>query len=71
MQENTLRLQAPWEEVKEKLKEVNTSLTDADLAYEQGKEDQLLERLGAKLKKDPSAIKALIESISSNKGQAS
>jgi hypothetical protein len=67
----TLRLQAPWEEVKEKLKEINTQLTDADLVYEPGKEDQLLKRLATRLKKDDSAIKALIESISSNRGQAS
>jgi hypothetical protein len=67
----TLHLQAPWEEVKEKLKEINTQLTDGDLVYEPGKEDQLLKRLATRLKKDGSAVKALIESISSNRGQAS
>ena len=65
MKDNSLHLQAPWEEVKEKLKEINTLLTDEDLAYEQGKEDQLIRRIGAKLRKNDSEIKALIESVSS------
>jgi hypothetical protein len=71
MEDNTLRLQAPWQEVKEKLKEINVELTDSDLVYEPGREDELLQRLAAKMKKDPSAVKALVESISFNKGKAS
>ncbi len=35
----SLKLEAPWEEVKEKLKEVNTDLTDNDLRYQQGQEE--------------------------------
>lgn len=71
MQENTLKLQAPWDEVREKLKEVNTDLTDSDLAYEPGQEAELLQRLADKMKKDPADVKALIESVSFNKGKAS
>ena len=67
----TLKLQAPWEEVKEKLKEANTELTDSDLVYEPGREEELLQGLAGKLKKDPADIKAWIESISFNKGKAS
>lgn len=71
MGEEKLQLQAPWEVVREKLKEINTDLTDADLVYEPGQEKMLLDRLSARLKKDPSEIKALIESISFNRGKAS
>jgi hypothetical protein len=71
MTESKLNLQAPWEEVKEKLKEVNVELTDEDLAYEPGQEDALLQRLSKKLRKDPADIKALIESVSSTRNIAS
>jgi hypothetical protein len=68
---NTLHLNAPWEEVKEKIKENNIELTDQDLELKPGKEDELIQRLASKMRKDPSAIKAWIESISANKGKAS
>lgn len=66
-----LKLDAPWEEVKEKLKEVNASLTDEDLAYEPGKEKELLERISKKINKDIPAAKAWVESVSYNDGMAS
>jgi uncharacterized protein YjbJ (UPF0337 family) len=66
-----LKLEEPWDEVKEKMKEVNTSLTDEDLFYEEGKEDELLNRLSKKLKKSPEDVKGLIESVSFTKGKAS
>jgi len=65
------KLHAPWEEVKEKLKEVNIQLTDEDLQYTPGQEEQLLQRLAKKLRKEPADIKALIESVSSTRGIAS
>lgn len=71
MKEQSFHLQAPWEEVKEKLKEINVNLTDEDLVYSEGNEDELLQRLSQKMKKDPNDVKALIESVSSNKGKAS
>jgi hypothetical protein len=71
MNDQSLHLQAPWDEVKEKLKEINIELTDEDLDYQQGHEDELIQRLSGKLKKDPPAVKALIESVSANKGKAS
>ena len=43
-----LKLEAPWEEVKEKLKEVNGDLTDEELEYVPGQETVLLEGLGKK-----------------------
>lgn len=66
-----LQLERSWEEVKEDLKENNIYLTDDDLNYQPGEEDQLLERLENKMNKPKSEIKALIESISFNKGRAS
>lgn len=70
MDEYTLKLDAPWEEVKDMLQEVNTDLTDEDLLLEPGGDRQLLERLSAKMGKDPLAVKAWIESVSSNRGLA-
>ena len=67
----TLKLEAPWDEVKEKLKEVNTSLTDEDLAYQPGQEKVLLERLSGKMNRGEEDIRKWIESVSANKGKAS
>lgn len=66
-----LKLMAPWPEVKEKIKEGNIELTDADLNYVPGKEAQLLQNLAKKMQRTPEEIKAWIESVSSNKGKAS
>jgi len=65
-----LRLEAPWDEVKEMLKEANMDLTDEDLVYQPGQEKELLENLSKKMNKDIFAVKAWIESVSSNKGLA-
>lgn len=65
-----LNLHAPWAEVKEMLKEINTDLTDQDLEYPPNGDKELLERLAAKMNKDVPYVKAWIESVSSNKGLA-
>ena len=65
-----INLEAPWDEVKERMKESNIDLTDADLEYEPGKEDELLSRLEKILNKSRPDIIAYIESISSNKDLA-
>ena len=67
----TLHLAAPWEEVKEKIKEVNTGLTDEDLVYQPGKEEVLLKRLSIKMNSSEEDIRKWIESISTNEGKAS
>ena len=61
-----LQLEKPWSRVKEKLKEHNTTLTDEDLQYEKGKEDELLERLSKKMGRSKQEIKEWIESLSFN-----
>jgi len=66
-----LHLEAPWSEVKERLKEINTDLTDEDLQYKPGEEDALLERLSAIMHRPKENIRELIESVSANKGKAS
>lgn len=66
----SIKLEAPWEEVKERMKESNIDLTDADLEYEPGKEDELLSRLEKIMHKSRPQIIAYIESISSNKNLA-
>ena len=71
MEPTQLKLEKPWDQVKEILKEINVELTDDDLTYKPGQEEQLLERLGKKMKKTKADIKAMIESVSSNKGKAS
>ena len=66
-----LKLDAPWEQVKERLKEINYDLTDEDLAYQPGDADSLLNRLAKKMNRTPDEVKAWIESVSYNKGIAS
>ena len=70
MQTERLKLAGSWEEVREKLKETNINLTDEDLAYEPGKEDELLERLQQKINKPKKEIRELIESVAVNSGKA-
>lgn len=70
MADNRLQLQAPWEEVKERLKENDVQLTDEDLAYVPGAEDELLQRLSDKMDKPKERVREYIESISSNTERA-
>ena len=67
---NDLRLQATWEKVKERMKENDINLTDADLEYEPGKEEDLLQRLEKVMNKSRQQVIAYIESISSNEDLA-
>jgi len=68
---NKLNLKLPWEEVKERIKEINVELTDADLQYDPGNGDALLDHLENKMKMSRREIRDWIESVSSNKGKAS
>ena len=58
-----LRIEGNWNELKGKLKEKYAVLTDNDLAYEKGKEDQLLGNLQQKLGKTKDEIKAIISDL--------
>jgi hypothetical protein len=66
-----LKIEAPWIEVKEKLKEIDHLITDEDLEYTPGQEDALLERLSKKMGRSIIEVKTWIESVSFNKGKAS
>ena len=61
-----LKLQAPWEKVKERMKENDISLTDEDLEYIPGKEEELIQRLEKIMNRSRDQVIAYIESISSN-----
>lgn len=67
---STFKLERPWTEVKEKLKEAKMELSDADLEYKEGEEAQLLSRLEKKLGKSQDELRSWIESVSANKAQA-
>lgn len=70
MENYQLKLEAPWEEVKGMLQEIDLSLTDEDLRYQPGNEKEMLERLSGKLNKPVPEVKAWIESVSHNRGLA-
>ncbi|MBO9657587.1 MAG: general stress protein CsbD [Chitinophagaceae bacterium] len=71
MNSQKLKLESPWNEVKEKIKEVNYELTDADLVLEPGKEDELISRLAKKMHKSEDEVRGWIESVSHTKNRAS
>jgi len=58
-----LQLKGSWNEVKGKLKQKYGQLTDDDLAFSDGKEDELLGRLQQKLGKAKDALRAEIEKL--------
>ena len=65
-----LNLRSPWPEVRERLKENDISLTDSDLVYHPGKDDELLERLAARMNKSKKEVKEYIESVSGNEDKS-
>jgi uncharacterized protein YjbJ (UPF0337 family) len=52
-----------WKEIKGKMKQEYAELTDNDLIYEKGKEDEMLGRLQQKLGKTKDEVKNWIDSI--------
>ena len=65
-----IHTESSWEEVKEKIKEINLDITDADLDHEPGREDEMYTKLSQKLHKSFQEIKDWIESIASNRSIA-
>ena len=57
---NTTSLKGKWNEVKGKLKQEFADLTDDDLLYEEGKEDELYGRLQQKVGKTKDEVKKMI-----------
>jgi len=64
------KLEASWEKVKERMKENDANLSDADLEYEPGQEEELIQRLEKLMNKPRYQVIAYIESISSNEDMA-
>ncbi|MBK9012697.1 MAG: CsbD family protein [Saprospiraceae bacterium] len=57
------KVKGNWNVVKGKLKQQYGDLTDNDLIYEDGKEDEMLGRLQKKTGKTKESIKTFIDSI--------
>ena len=60
---NKLTIEGNWNEIKGKLKQKYGSLTDDDLTFAKGKEEELYGRLQQKLGKTKDEIKREIEGI--------
>lgn len=58
---NKLQIKGSWNEIKGKLKQQYGNLTDNDLVFAEGKEDELLGRLQKKLGKSKNEVRQMIE----------
>jgi len=58
-----LKFKGSWNETKGKLKQKYAQLTDDDLTFAEGKDDELLGRLQQKLGKSKEALQSEIESL--------
>jgi len=60
---NTTELTGNWHEVKGKLKQKYATLTDNDLAFAEGKMEEMLGRLQSKLGKTKEELHAIIAKL--------
>jgi uncharacterized protein YjbJ (UPF0337 family) len=60
---DTLELKGKWNELKGKIKQAHANLSDDDLKYEDGKDDELLGRLQIKLGKGRQELVNWIKSL--------
>jgi uncharacterized protein YjbJ (UPF0337 family) len=58
-----LQLKGSWNEIKGKLKQKYGQLTDQDLMFAEGKEDELLGRIQKRLGKSKEELRAEIEKM--------
>ena len=58
-----LEIKGRWNELKGKIKQADSSLTDDDLKYEEGKDDELYGRLQTKLGKTKDEVVEWIRSL--------
>jgi len=58
-----LELKGKWNEIKGKVKQAHADLTDNDLRYEEGKDDELLGRLQQKLGKSREELIVWLKSL--------
>ncbi len=60
---NDLTIEGNWNQIKGKLKQKYSDLTDDDLKFQEGKEDELYGRLQEKLGKSKDEVKQIIASL--------
>lgn len=60
---NTTGMEGNWNEMKGKLKQKYANLTDDDLMFEEGKEDELIGRLQKKLGKSKDEVRRMISDL--------
>jgi uncharacterized protein YjbJ (UPF0337 family) len=60
---NKFQFKGSWNEIKGKLKQQYGNLTDDDLVFAEGKEDELLGRLQKKLGKSKDEVRQMIEKL--------
>jgi len=58
-----LELKGKWNEIKGKVKQAHADLTDDDLRYEEGQDDELLGRLQQKLGKSREELIVWLKSL--------
>lgn len=58
---NKLQLKGSWNEIKGKLKQQYAQLTDDDLKYAEGRDDELIGRLQKKLGKSAEEVRHILE----------
>ncbi|PBQ30855.1 general stress protein CsbD [Sphingobacteriaceae bacterium] len=63
MNSNELKLKGNWNELKGKIKQKYANLTEDDLKYEEGKDDELLGRLQQKIGKTKEEVISWIQSL--------
>ncbi|MEO7992068.1 MAG: CsbD family protein [Chryseolinea sp.] len=63
---NALQLKGTWKEVQGKLKQKYAQLTDNDLMFTEGKEDEMLGKIEKRIGKSKEEIKREIESLELN-----
>lgn len=59
----TLKIKGSWNETKGKLKQRFAQLTDNDLLFEEGKEDELLGRIQSRTGETKEKIRSYIEEV--------
>lgn len=59
----SLKMKGNWNEIKGKMKQKYANLTDDDLLYEEGKDDEFYGRLQKKTGQTKEAIKSWIDSL--------
>lgn len=63
MNSNELKLKGNWNELKGKIKQQYGQLTDDDLVYEDGKDDELIGRIQKKIGKTKEQVIEWIQSL--------